>query len=305
MPKKILVIGSEGNIGKPLVKHLKTGGYDVLASDIKPGWRKDYLMADINHPLDLLPAFDWGPDVVILLAAVVSRVTCEQAGSLAVATNLAGVQNVLELCKRSGAKVVYFSTSEVYGPDCDPMDEAAADPSPNNRYGLLKYLGEKLVEYEVKVNALKAVTLRPFMFYDEYEDIGDHRSAMIRFATNLARSEPITVHTGSSRGWMHISDAVRCIEAAAGLDEYAVINIGHPDQVPIEQLAEMIRSELGASKDLIHHSELPSGMTLVKIPVLNRQRELLGIEPAVSLRDGVRRVCNVIRNRANVQGIQS
>ena len=302
MPNKILVIGSEGNIGKPLVRHLINSGHEVLASDIKPGWRKDFLMADINCPVDLLPAFDWGPDVVILLAAVVSRVTCEQAGSLAVATNMSGVQNVIELCRRVGAKLIYFSTSEVYGPECELMDEGDSEPSPNNRYGLLKYLGEKLVEYEVKVNALKAVTLRPFMFYDENEDIGDHRSAMIRFATNLARSEPITVHRGSARGWMHMSDAVRVIEATAGLDQYEVINVGHPDKVTIEQLAEMIRAELGASKDLINYSDLPPGMTLVKNPVLKKQRELLGIEPEVSLQEGVRRVCSVITERTNIQG---
>ena len=44
-------------------------------------------MADMSHPVDLLPAFDWKPDVVFLLAASVGRLTCEQAGSLAIATN--------------------------------------------------------------------------------------------------------------------------------------------------------------------------------------------------------------------------
>src|SRR5437764_11875470 len=111
MPKA-LVIGSEGNIGAPLVQHLKTAGYDVLESDIRAGWRSGYVMADINHPVDLLPAFDWKPDVVFLLSAMVSRVTCEQASGLAVATNLGGINNVLQLAKRAGAMVVFFSTSE-------------------------------------------------------------------------------------------------------------------------------------------------------------------------------------------------
>ena len=59
---------------------------------------------------------------------------------------------------------------------------------------------------------------------------------------------PIEVHRGSGRSWLHISDAVRAIEAAAHVDEYAVINIGHPDVVPIATLAEMIRRELGAAR---------------------------------------------------------
>ena len=199
MSPKALVIGSEGNIGAPLVRYLRAQGYDVLESDIRPGWRDRFVMADINHPIDLLPAFDWGPDVVFLLSAMVSRVTCEQASSLAIATNLGGVNNVLELCKRVGARLVFFSTSEVYGPGCDPMDESASTPRPNNRYGLSKLLGEQLVEYEVRTHGLRAVSLRPFMIYDENEDLGDHRSAMIRFTSELAMGRPIEVHRGSAR----------------------------------------------------------------------------------------------------------
>ena len=100
------MIGSEGNIGAPLVAYLRSVGYEVLGFDLRPGWREDYLTGDITHPVDLIPAFDWGPDVVFLLAATVGRMVCEQAGSLAVSTNVAGVNNVLQLCKRANARCV-------------------------------------------------------------------------------------------------------------------------------------------------------------------------------------------------------
>lgn len=294
---RALVIGSEGNIGSRLSVYLRADGYDVLEVDIRPGSRPGFVMADINHPIDLLPAFDWEPDVVFVLSAMVSRVTCEQASGLAVSTNLGGINNVLQLCKRVGAMTVFFSTSEVYGPDVEVMDEALADPWPNNRYGLSKLLGEKLVEYEVRTYGLRAVTLRPFMIYDEWEELGDHRSAMIRFASNLASGEPIEVHRGSARGWLHISDAVRAIEAAARAREYSVVNIGHPDVRPIEELAEMIRSELDAPAKLVRTIDLPERMTLTKRPSLDRQRVLLGVEPRVSLADGVALVCRTMRER--------
>jgi nucleoside-diphosphate-sugar epimerase len=297
--KKALVLGSEGNIGVPLVRHLRARGVDVLEADIRPAWRDRYVMADINHPVDLLPAFDWQPDVVFLLSAMVSRVTCEQASGLAVATNLGGVNNVLQLAKRAGARVVFFSTSEVYGPGCDPMDERISDPRPNNRYGLSKLLGEQLVEYEVRTHGLKAAVLRPFMVYDENEDLGDHRSAMIRFTSDLALGRPIQVHQGSARSWLHISDAVKAIEAAAALDAYSVINMGHPDVFPIADMAEMIRATLGASPDLVRVNELPARMTLVKRPSLQRMRDLLGVEPAMSLAEGVRLVCARVQARLN------
>ncbi|MEO8679085.1 MAG: NAD(P)-dependent oxidoreductase [Vicinamibacterales bacterium] len=295
--KKALVLGSEGNIGAPLVKHLRFQGIEVLEADIKPAWRDNFIMADINHPIDLLPAFDWQPDVVFLLSAMVSRVTCEQASSLAIATNLGGVNNVLQMAKRTRSRVVFFSTSEVYGPGCDPMDERISDPKPNNRYGLSKLLGEQLVEYEVRTHGLRASVLRPFMVYDENEDLGDHRSAMIRFTSDLALGRPIDVHRGSARSWLHVSDAVRAIEAAATLDEYAVINIGHPDVVPIAEMAEQIRVTLGAAPALVRVNELPARMTLVKKPTLDRMRDLLGVVPRVSLADGIRLVCSRVNER--------
>jgi nucleoside-diphosphate-sugar epimerase len=295
--RKALVIGSEGNIGGPLVAHLRASGYEVLESDIRAGWRPGYVMADINHPIDLLPAFDWGPDVVFLLSAMVSRVTCEQAGSLAIATNLAGINNVLQLAKRAGAMVVFFSTSEVYGPGCDPMDETEPHPQPNNRYGLSKLLGEQLVEYEVRTHGLRAVSLRPFMVYDENEDLGDHRSAMIRFASELTLRRPIEVHRGSARSWLHISDAVRAMTAAADVRDYAVINVGHPDVLPIETLAERIRAEVGAPQSLLRVIDLPQRMTLIKRPRLDRMRDLLGVVPQVSVDEGVKRVCARVRER--------
>ena len=289
---RALVIGSEGNIGKPLVSHLRNVGYDVLESDIRPRLRPGYVVADITHPLDLLPAFDWGPDVVFLLAAVVGRTTAEQAGSLAMATNVAGINNVLQLCKRSKCMCVFISTSEIYGPACGSMDEMAS-PQPANRYGLSKWIAEQLVEYEVRTSRLRAVTIRPSMVYDEMEDVGEHRSAMIRFASNLASGRPIEIHRGSARGWLHVSDAVRAIEAAAGVEEHTVINVGHPKIVSMSDLAEMIRIELGADSGLVRTVPLPPQITLVKSPSLDRQRQLLGFEPRMTLQEGVRRVCAV------------
>jgi nucleoside-diphosphate-sugar epimerase len=58
-PTKALIIGSEGNIGRRLTGYLRSRGWEVKEVDIRPRWREDFWMADINNPLDLLPAFDW------------------------------------------------------------------------------------------------------------------------------------------------------------------------------------------------------------------------------------------------------
>lgn len=293
---RVLVIGSAGNIGKPLVRYLRDQGHEVLESDHVAGWRDGYVMADIRNSVDLLPAFDWRPDVVYMLAALVSRVTCEQAPGLAIDTNLMGLQNTLELTKRVDAQFVYFSTSEVYGPDLEVMSEDGP-ANPNNRYGLTKLLGEKLVEYEVAQSGLRAVTIRPFMMYDENEDMGSHRSAMIRFATDLYLGQPIEVHVGSARGWLHVSDAVRALAGAMNVPDYTIVNIGSPDVRPMEDVAELVRKELEADPKLVNHRRLPERMTLVKRPTLDRQRELLGVDQTVTLEQGVKLVCEAVRAR--------
>lgn len=298
-PTKALVIGSMGNIGRPLVRHLKAVGYDVLEADIRPGVRERYLVADINNPLDLLPAFDWKPDVVFMLAGVVGREVSEQAAALTMTTNVADLGNVLQLCLRTSSRLVFFSSSEVYGSQEGVMDEMTTAPRPNNRYALSKWLGEQLVEYEVRYHGLQAVVLRPFTIYDENEEAGNHRSAMIRFAWNLAHGRPIEVHRGSARGWLHISDAVKGIEAASRLKTYAVLNLGHPEITLTSALAEMIRKRLGAAPPLLVLRHLPERMTLIKRPNLERQGNLLGFHPEVSLERGVEWVC--ARQRALVE----
>lgn len=293
---KALVTGSEGNIGKHLVALLEQNGYEVFCVDRKPGWRKNYISTDISNMADLVSLISWQPDVVFHLAAMVSRVTCELAPVSSLQTNIVGTQNILELCKVSGAHLVHFSTSEVYGPNNSEMAEDGPT-TPNNRYGLTKLLSEELVRYEVQNNGLSAAILRPFMIYEEDEDFGDHRSALVRFAHDLAKGLPITVHKETSRGWFHVSDAVRAIEAAGKLRGFHVLNIGNPDIRSMEEIAEMVRSFFNASEDLVILEELPEQMTPHKNPKLQGQESILGVTPEVPIEVGVKLVCEKVRGR--------
>ncbi len=293
--KKVLVIGSKGNVGKKLINKLIQKNYSVLESDIVPGWSKNYFMADINNPLDLIDAFKKKPDCVFLLSAMVSRVTCEQAKSLTINTNLGGLNNVVQLCKKFKSKLVFFSTSEIYGPTNSRMAEDNKSPNPNNFYGLSKLLGEKIVEYEVKNFGLKAVILRPFMIYDEEEVIGDHRSAMIRFASNLHKNKSIEVHKDSSRGWLHISDAVEIIERSSRLNKFEIINIGNPKNISTLNLAKYICRYLKKPLNKIKIKNLPARMTLSKNPSLSKQTKLLKYKPKINVKDGIKLVCERIK----------
>lgn len=294
---KVLLIGSEGNIGSKLVPYLRSQGHTVYRCDQLQGTGEDYSVVNILNSGDLFEVFAQSkPDVVYLLAAMVSRVTCEASPCLAVDTNLSGLNNVIQLCKAFDAKLIYFSTSEVYGNIGGYLSETR-QCEPNNLYGLTKYLGEKLIEYELK-NGLKALTIRPFMFYDEDETRGDHRSAMIRFAYHLSRKEQITVHRGSKRSWMHISDGVRVLEKLITINDYHIINIGSNDLINTEALAVMMCNYYGLNySDYINELPLPAKMTLEKIPDIRKQTELTGIIPEIDIKTGVKRVCD--KNKPN------
>ncbi len=300
---KIIVIGSEGNIGEKMVGYLRSQGHEVLRSDIIQHYAPDYVQTDVVSLLDLYDAaLKFKPDAVYHLAAMVSRVTCEAAPHLTIDTNLTGTNNVIQMCKTLGARMINFSTSEVYGNIDGLLSEDRQDISPNNRYGLTKYLGEKIVEYEVKNHNLKAVNVRPFMYYDEDETMGDHRSAMIRFAEGLLQKKKITVHRNSRRSWMHMSDAVAALEKLLYIDSFQTINIGNPNVVDTEYIVRYMCDKLdldfGKHVDLV---DLPPRMTLVKLPDLTKQKTLLKFEPLISIEDGIEKVLAKVTARLGIE----
>ena len=291
---KILVIGSEGNIGIPLVKYLRQCGHTVYRSDIKPLWAKDYFQTDIVSPMDLIPAvLKTKPEVIYNLAAMVSRVTCELAPHMAINRNLGGTNNIIQVAHLADAKLIAFSTSEVYGNQPGIQSEDITEMMPNNRYALSKLLSEELVSYEVRYNNLKAVILRPFMFYHEDETLGSHRSAMIRFAEELYLNHRIQIHKNAKRSWLHMDDAVVAMERAAHLDEFVIINIAHPHVRPIEDVARLFCELYGRDyKKLVEEVPLPPQMTLEKIPDTRRQEKYLEFKPKISLDQGIKRVAS-------------
>jgi nucleoside-diphosphate-sugar epimerase len=303
---KIIVLGSEGNIGTKLVQYLRKCGHEVLRADIIQHFADDYVQTDVVSLLDFYDAASkFKPDGIYHLAAMVSRVTCEATPHMTIDTNLSGTNNVAQICKTLGAKMINFSTSEVYGNIGGLLSENRLDIAPNNRYGLSKYLAEKLVEYEVNNHALKAITVRPFMYYDEDETIGDHRSAMIRFAEGLLNGSKITVHKNSKRSWMHMDDAVVALEKLLFLDGHHVINLGHPNVVETEYIAKYMCGKLGIEfNEHVDLVDLPGRMTLVKIPDLSKQKALLGFEPKISIEEGMDRVMAKVRQRIGTETIR-
>lgn len=288
---RVLVTGSRGNVGKTLTKYLLSKGHNVFGVGTTLHVADDYRMVDINNSTELADVFSkFRPEVCCHLAAIVSRVASEASPSLTIRTNVAGTNNIIQLCRTFGTKLMYFSTSEAYG-DVYGIHYEDQELHPNNIYGISKVMGEQLVNYYLNYG-LSAVIVRPFMLYQEGEGTGDHHSALIRFCDGLIKRQKITVHIGTSRSWMYIGDAVQVFGALLSANNITV-NVGNPDVFTIKELAEMICGKLGLNySDYVEEVEMPSRTSLTKLPCLDRQKMLTGFDKFTSLSDGIDKVLN-------------
>jgi len=296
---KILVTGSEGNIGSELVPYLQSKGHEVLCIDIVQKYRPNYILCDILNLSDAEAEIsEFKPEAVFHMAAMVSRITCEKSPFMAVTTNVSGTMNIANLCRRHKCQFINFSTSEVYGNIGVSLDETV-DPQPNNVYGTTKLMAEWIAEYFSK-GCYSYINLRPFMMYSENELMGENRSAMIRFAENIWLNKPITVHKGAVRSWLHVFDAVVLLEKMLYLKGNHVLNMGNSHFINIEYMANFMCEYAARSKDLIKIENLPEKMTLKKIASFRKQQELLNYTPQVGQEEGIKRVMDVVKKRLGV-----
>ena len=288
---RILVTGSEGNVGSVLVPYLQEKGHEVFGVDIVQRFANNYKVVDINHPLELSEVFRiFKPEVCYHLAAMVSRVTCENSPALTIQTNVTGTHNVITLCRIYDVRLMFFSTSEVYGNLKEVLSENNESLATNNIYGISKVIAEQLVKYNISCG-LRAVIIRPFMMYREGEKTGEHHSALIRFCDGLIRRQKITVHKGAVRSWLHINDAVHIFELLLYENGNYTINVGSPHTHSMVELAHLICDRLKLNySDYVVESELPERMTLIKVPDLKLQFELTGFISGITIEQGIDRI---------------
>ncbi len=297
----ILVAGGAGFIGSHVCRALREQGHGVVCLDnLSTGSRANireletddgftFVQADVTDVPHL------AVDRILHLASPASPVDYERLNVETMAANSIGTWRLLELAAATGAGMTFVSTSEVYGdPLVHPQPEGYwgnVDPiGPRSNYDESKRFGEALVFAMRKRLGVRANVVRVFNTYGPRMRHDDGRVIPEMLAAALA-GRPLVIHGDGTqtRSFCYVTDLVRGMVAVAvdpALDG-EVFNLGNPEEVSMQQLAEQIRLVTRSSSALRHEPRRP-GDPERRRPVITKIQQRFGWAPEVPLSEGLR-----------------
>jgi dTDP-glucose 4,6-dehydratase len=295
-----LVSGGAGFLGSHLCDALLRDGHRVLCVDnLDTGSlenvghieddRFSFILHDLTEPLFV----DEPVDFVYHLASPASPIDYLRLPLHTLKVGSYGTHHMLGLAKLKRARFILASTSEVYG---DPQ----VHPQPEDYWGHVNPIGPRGVYDEAKRYA-EALTMayhrqqgvdtgivRTFNSYGSRMRPHDGR-AIPTFLRQALQAKPLTVFGDGSqtRSFCYVDDQIRGYIAMAESDVHMPINVGNPDEFTLLQLAEAVIEVTESSSEIVFEA-LPVDDPQVRQPDITRARQLLGWEPEVGLRDGLR-----------------
>ena len=307
---KILITGVGGFIGSSLAAAHLSQGDEVIGIDNfstgKPGNLEG---------LDALELIEGGvtdsmekvPKNVNVAYHFASPASPEKYMALPLDTmevNTSGTLSMLKYSLGAGARMVFASTSEVYGdPLVSPQKETYwgnVNPiGPRSVYDEAKRFGETLVAHFQRETDVDAGIVRIFNTYGPKMDPYDGR-VVSNFIRQALRGEPLTIYgTGEqTRSFCYIDDLVQGIMAMGVSSHAGPINLGNPRENNLLELADMIISQLG-SQSRIEFLPLPEDDPKQRNPDISRAREFLAWEPKVTLEDGISKTASWMASNLN------
>jgi UDP-glucose 4-epimerase len=319
---KVLITGGGGFLGSHLGDGLLAAGHEVTALDISPdlkvrhnlgkaGFR--YLKGSV-FDADLLESLIAKSDLVYHLAAVVGVEHYVEDPFHVLNVNVNGTQNVLKFAHRYDKKLVFASTSEVYGKSRDTPFREDGDRLLGSTqidrwcYSTSKAVGEHFCFAYAKLG-LPVVIVRFFNAYGPRLDRIDVGRVITIFMGQLLRGEDLTVIGDGlqTRAFTYVDDAVEALVRAGTLPQAVggIFNIGTDRETTILELAEaMIRVHPGTgSKIRMVHQEQVYGTSYEdiprRVPDITRLRTILGVEPKVPLEEGLAKTIAWFRHEPN------
>lgn len=288
---KIIVTGGAGFLGQHIRHELHTNLHNVFVLD-----RALNRNADLRYDPLVTARFaeHADADVCIHLAAKVGRLFGEDDPMETITDNIGMTALVARECGKHNIRMVYASTSEVYGDNGDLECDEDFGPftQPHNLYGISKLMGETVCKHYAP-NLL--TILRFSMPYGPGLPAGRGRAAIINMLHQALHRQTIPVHVGAERSWCYVGDTARAVRMIIEQTGGGVFNVGRDDQrAAMIEVAKYACDLAGASRDLIELVEAPQNQTVVK-RLSTRKLRGLGWEPEVQLEDGMRKTLEWVR----------
>lgn len=298
--KRILVTGGAGFLGSHLCKALVNDleNHVIALDDLSTGrmanieplmGRKNFtwIKGDVREPLDLQV------DEIYNAACPASPPAYQSRPIKTLETCVLGVGNLLALANRSGARVLQFSTSEVYGePLVHPQTESyrgnVSTIGVRSCYDEGKRCAEALIAAHRREHGTDARIVRIFNTYGPNMDENDGR-VVSNFIMQALRGEDITVYgTGAqTRCFCYVSDMVRGLIAAMAAPALPdPVNLGNPNEVTVAAIAERVLLLTG-SRSRIAYRSLPDDDPTRRRPDIARAARVLGWWPEIPLDEGL------------------
>ena len=299
---RVLVTGGAGFLGSHLCDRLLADGNDVICVDNLFTGSKDNIRHLLENPYfefirhDVTQPLFVECDQIYNLACPASPKWYQKDPIYTFQTSVYGAMNCLGLAKRTGARILQASTSEIYG---DPNIQ----PQPESYWGNVNTIGIRSCYDEGKRAAetlffdyhrehdVDIKVMRIFNTYGPRMDIGDGR-VVSNFIVQALRGEDITIYGegNQTRSFCYVDDLIEgMVSLMNSRDGFTgPVNIGNPGEFTIKKLAEIV-IELTGSGSKIVYEPLPSDDPTHRKPLIDLAKKELNWEPHIQLREGLKR----------------
>ena len=313
--KRVMVTGGAGFLGSHLCDRLLAEGHDVLCVDnlftgtkhniahLRDHSNFEFLRHDVTFPLFV------EVDEIYNLACPASPIHYQHDPVQTTKTSVHGAINMLGLAKRTGAKILQASTSEVYGdPEVHPQTEdywGHVNPiGPRSCYDEGKRCAETLFFDYRRQHNMPIKVARIFNTYGPRMHPNDGR-VVSNFIVQAIEGRPLTIYGEGSqtRSFCYVDDLVDGLVRLMKSDDSVTgpINLGNPTEFRVRELAEQVLAKLGSDAGIIQQP-LPADDPRQRQPDITKARELLGWEPKVALSEGLDRTIAFFQEQLNGAG---
>jgi UDP-glucose 4-epimerase len=309
---RYLVTGGAGFIGSNLVATLVTAGERVRVLDnlatgrwahldgIRDASHVERVEGDIRDPAAVARAAE-GVEVVFHQAALGSVPRSVESPIESDAVNTGGTVTVLDVARRQGVRrVVFAASSSAYGetPALPKREDMA--PLPLSPYAVTKLACEHYLKVFAGIYGLETVSLRYFnVFGPNQTPDGAYAAAIPRFVDAALGGRPITIYGdgGQTRDFCFIDNTVQAnLKAATTANKLTgqVVNVACGERISLNQLLANIGEVTGTKIEADYHPER-AGDVRDSLADIGRARSLLGYEPLVDVKEGLRRTVEAFR----------